>query len=86
MERKLARLANAGLAGEPEHVVFQVQETLQRIEFSQIKFVNENGGAIREVSLVDAVINQPEILHVLNVMGHVCEVSIDENNEVTLYF
>ena len=86
MEKKLARLANRGLAGEPEHVVFQVTENLQCIEFSQVKYVNENGGAVREVSLVDAVLDQPEILHVLNNMGHQCEISIDENDKATLYF
>ena len=48
--------------------------------------MNENGGAAREVSLVDAVLDQPEILHVLNNMGHQCEISIDENDKATLYF
>ena len=86
MEKKLARVVNKGMTGEPEYVVFQIKETLQCVEFSQIKYVDENGGTIREVSLVDADLNQPEILHVLNVMGHECELSIDENNEVTLYF
>ncbi len=86
MEKKLARLSNRGLAGEPEHIVFQVLENLRCVEFSEIKYVNENGGAIREVSLVDSVIDQPEILHVLNGMGHQCEISIDEDNKATLYF
>jgi len=86
MERKLARIVNRGFAGQPEHIVLQVKDTLQCVEFSQIKYVNENGGAIRQISLVDAVLDQPEILHVLNGMGHECEVSINENNEATLYF
>lgn len=86
MEKKLARIVNMGLAGEPQHITFQIKETLQVIEFSQVKYVNENGGAIREVSLVDAVIDQPEVLHVLNNMAHECEISINESNEATIYF
>jgi hypothetical protein len=86
METKLARIVNKGLAGEPEHIVFQIKENLQCVDFSQIKYVDENEGTIREVSLVDADLNQPEILHVLNAMGHECELSINENDEVTIYF
>lgn len=86
MEKQLARIVNKALAGEPEHAVLQVKETLRVVEFSEIKYVNENGGDIRSVSLTNAVLEQPEILHILNVMGHECELSIDENNEVTIYF
>ena len=87
MERKIARVVNTGLAGETEHAVLQIQENLRCIEFSQIKYVNENG-ANREVSLVDAVLDQPEILHILNVLQprHQVEVSIDENDNATIYF
>ena len=87
MERKIARVVNTGLAGEAEHAVLQIQENLKCIEFSQIKYVNENG-ANREVSLVDAVLDQPEILHILNVLQprHQVEVSIDENDNATIYF
>jgi hypothetical protein len=75
------------MAGEPEHAVLQVSENLKCIEFSQIKFVNE-GGSIREVSLVDAVLDQPEILHILNVLEprHQVEVTYDENDNTTIYF
>lgn len=88
MERKIARVVNMGLAGEPEYAVLQIQENLKCIQFSQIKYVNENGGAIREVSLVDAVLDQPEILHILNVLQprHQVEVSLDENDNATIYF
>jgi hypothetical protein len=85
MEKQLARIVNKGLAGEPENVVFQVIENLQCVEFSQIKFINEND-TIREVVLSNSDINQPEILHVLNEMGHECELSVNDGNEVTLYF
>lgn len=86
MEKKLARIVNKGLAGEPEHVVFQIKENLHCVEFSQIKYVSESDGSIREVSLIDATLDQPEILHVLNSMAHECEISINENDEATLYF
>jgi hypothetical protein len=87
MERKIARVVNTGLAGEPEHAVLQIQENLKCVEFSQIKYVNENG-ANREVSLVDVVLDQPEILHILNVLQprHQVEVSLDENDNATIYF
>lgn len=86
MEKKIARIVNKGLAGEPEHAVLQCNEDLRCIEFSDVKFVNENDGEVRGVSLVDAVLDQPEILHILNVKGHECEVSFNEVGEVTLYF
>ena len=86
MEKQLARIVNRALAGEPENVVLQVKDTLQIFEFSEIKYVNENEGAIREVSLIDDTLNQPEILHILNNMGHECFISVDENNFVTVYF
>jgi hypothetical protein len=85
MEKQLARIVNKGLAGEPEYVVFQIKENLQCVEFSQIKFINENG-TLRNVVLSNSDISQPEILHVLNEMGHECELSINDGNEVTLYF
>ena len=87
MDKQIARVVNRGMAGEPEHAVLQVSENLKCIEFSQIKFVNE-GGSIREVSLVDAVLDQPEILHILNVLEprHQVEVTYDENDNTTIYF
>lgn len=85
MEKKLARIVNKGLAGEAEYVVFQIKENLQCVEFSEIKYINENDN-VREVVLSNSDINQPEILHVLNQLGHECELSINEGNEVTLYF
>ena len=85
MEKKLARIVNKGLAGEAEYVVFQIKENLQCVEFSEIKFINENDN-VRDVVLSNSDISQPEILHVLNEMGHECELSINDGNEVTLYF
>ncbi len=87
MEKQLARVVNKALAGEPEHAVLQVKQTLRNFEFSQIGYVNEGNGAnVREVSLTDAVLDQPEILHILNVLGHEVELSYDESGVVTIYF
>jgi len=85
MEKQLAKVVNRGLAGEPENVVLQVIDTLKIFEFSQIKHVDE-AGVIRDVTLIDDTLNQPEIQHILNNMGHDVEITFDENDNVTLYF
>jgi hypothetical protein len=84
METQLARLANKGLADEPENIVLQVIDTLKIVNFSQIKNVIENGET-REVSLIDNNLNQSEIQHVLNT-DHVVNITFDENDNVTLHF
>jgi hypothetical protein len=85
MEKQLAKIVNKGLAGEPENVVLQIIDTLKIFEFSQIKYVDE-AGTIRNVELLDDTLNQPEIEHILNDMGHVVHITFDENDNVTLYF
>lgn len=85
MEKQLAKIVNKGLVGEPENVVLQVIDTLKIFEFSQIKHVDESG-VVRNVALVDDTLNQPEILHILNNMGHDVQITFDENDNVTLYF
>jgi hypothetical protein len=85
MEKQLAKIVNKGLAGEPENVVLQVIDTLKIIEFSQIKKVDE-AGVIRDVTLIDDTLNQPEIQHILNNMGHNVDITFDENDNVTIYF
>jgi hypothetical protein len=84
METQLARLANKGLAGEPENIVLQVIDTLKIVNFSQIKNVIENGET-KEVSLLDNNLNQSEIQHILN-SDHVVNITFDENDNVTLHF
>jgi hypothetical protein len=84
METQLARLANKGLAGEPENIVLQVIDTLKIVNFSQIKYVIENGET-REVSLLDNNLNQPEIQHILNT-DHIVSITFDDTDNVTLYF
>jgi len=85
MEKQSSRIVNKGLAGEPQHLVIQVIDTLKIFEFSQIKHVNESD-VIRDVTLVDDELNPPEILHILNSMGHVVDITFDENENVTIYF
>lgn len=84
MEKQLARLANNGLAGEPENIILQVVDTLKIVEFSQIKYVIENEET-KEVSLINNNLDQPEIQHILN-SNHVVNITFDENDNVTLYF
>jgi hypothetical protein len=85
MEKQLAKVVNKGLVGEPENIVLQVINTLKIIEFSQIKHVDE-AGVIRNVTLIDDTLDQPEIQHILRNMGHDVEITFDENDNVTLYF
>ena len=85
MEQQLAKLANRALAGEPENIVLQVIDTLKIFEFSQIKHVDE-AGSVRDVTLIDDTLDQTEIQHILNNMGHDVNITFDENDNVTLYF
>jgi len=85
MEKQSSRIVNKGLAGEPQHLVIQVTDTLKIFEFSQIKHVNESD-VIRDITLVDNELNQPEILHILNAMGQTVDITFDENENVTIYF
>ena len=85
MDAQFARIVNKGLAGEPENVVLQMIDTLKIFEFSQIKYV-EQGGVIRDVTLIDDTLNQPEIQHILNELNHTVEITFDENDNVTLHF
>jgi hypothetical protein len=85
MEKQLARIVNKGLVDEPENVVLQVKDTLEMFEFSQIKYVDE-AGSIRNVTLIDDTLDQPEILHILNSLMHEVYISFDESKNVTVYF
>ena len=85
MEKRLAKVVNRGLVGEPQNVVLQIIDTLKIFEFSQIKHVDE-AGVIRDVTLIDDTLDQTEIQHILNNMGHDVNITFDENDNVTLYF
>ena len=84
MEKQLARLANKGMAGEPENIILQVVDTLKIVEFSQIKYVIENEET-RETSLTNNNLDQAEIQRILN-SDHVVNITFDENDNVTLHF
>ena len=84
MEKQLARLANSGMAGEPENIILQVIDTLKIVEFSQIKYVIENEQS-REVLLTNNNLSQPEIQHILN-SDHIVNITCDESDNVTLHF
>jgi len=52
MEKQTARIVNIGLAGQPEHAVLQITENLKCVQFSEIKYVSENEGAIHKTSFI----------------------------------
>jgi hypothetical protein len=85
MEKKLFQIMNFGGVGPEEHAGIQLVDGYERYEFSQIKFVDENG-SIREVSINDADISHSDIQHILQNQEHRVEVTVDENTNVTLYF
>ena len=85
MDAQFARIVNKGLEGEPQYIVLQMIDTLKMFEFSQIKHVEE-AGVIRDVTLIDDTLNQPEIQHILNELNHTVEITFDENDTVTLHF
>lgn len=74
MQLYLAKIVNRGLAGQPEHICLQIQSN-KIFEFSQI--IGEN--------ILDNDITHPTIQRILN-EGHEINISIDENDNVTLHF
>jgi hypothetical protein len=78
MGKSLSQVVNAGFAGEPEHIVFQVLDTLQIIELNDITHINQ-GGNPREPRMPE------DMYYVLNHMGHRCYIEQTEFGEKTLY-
>ena len=72
----IVRVVNKGKVGEPEHIVYQNQETKQIIEPSDITRVLR-GGEYEEPDI------DGNLHYVLNHMGHVCEIQIN-SDEYTL--
>ena len=85
MQKYSAQIVNIGGIGELEHPAIQIIESLKIFQFSQIKFVSENGET-KEVTLIDTELGQPDIQHILNNLGHKVDISFDENDNVTLHF
>ncbi len=69
------RIVNKGLAGEPEHAVFQNIETNAVYEFSNI--VGE--------TISDNDLTHPTIQQILN-NGHQVQAEVAEDGTVTLHF
>jgi hypothetical protein len=69
------RIVNKGLAGEPEHAVFQNIETNTVYEFSNI--VGE--------TISDNDLTHPTIQQILN-NGHQVQAEVAEDGMVTLHF
>jgi hypothetical protein len=78
MGKSLTQVVNAGLVGEPEHIVFQILETLEKIELSDITHINHNGD-FREPIMPD------DMYYVLNNMNHRCYIEIGESGEKILH-
>ena len=85
MEKQLAKVVNNAFEGEPQNICLQVTETLQIIPFSKITSINQNG-EIRSVEITDNEFQNTEIQYILNHMGHSVEITVDENDKVTLHF
>ena len=85
MEKQLAKVVNMGLEGEPQNICLQIIETLKVFPFSKIKFISENG-ELRVTEIPDGEYFHSDILHVINNMGHVVDITFDDNDDVTLYF
>lgn len=86
--KRLARVVNMGMAGEPEHAALQIIETNKVFEFSEVKFVYEDGTTVLlEERMNDNDLNQHIIRKILNKQEHTVMLSYFEPNEdVTLYF
>jgi len=85
MEKHLAKVVNMGLTGEPQNICLQIIETLKVFPFSKIKFISENG-EVRPTEIPDGEYLHSDILHVINNMGHVVDITFDDSDEATLYF
>ena len=75
METQLAQIVNIGLAGEPEHAVLQVIDTLKIFEFSKIV----------DDTITNTDITHPIIKRILD-GGHKINITFDENDNVNLHF
>jgi hypothetical protein len=72
---KTARIVNTALDGEPENIAFQILETKEIVQFSDIKFKVINGvfDAIED----ELSFSHPYIQDVYWNKGHECKISLD---------
>jgi len=66
------RVVNKGLAGEPVHRVFQVQDTLEIIEYDTITHTLQSGSHRKSIILSD-------VDYVIQNMGHHCYIEYNDN-------
>ena len=66
MNRYLYQVVNAGLAGEPEHLIFQNPETLERVLPEDILYTYGPDLILREPVFPD------DLIYVLTYMNHRC--------------
>jgi hypothetical protein len=77
MPNYLSQVVNAGLLGEPEHILFQILETKQKIELDEITQVYHNG-ELRNPNMPD------DMKYVLDHMGHRCYIKLTNLGEKIL--
>lgn len=75
METITAKVVNRAYAGEPEDIVLQDIQTNKIYEFSKI--LGEN--------ITDGDLYHPTILRILE-GDHTVQITVDENDNVTLHF
>ncbi len=75
METQVAKIVNAGMAGEPEKIVLQNTTTNTIYEFSQI--VGD--------TITNGDLSHPTIQRIVN-NGFTVDITTDEDNNVTLHF
>ena len=84
MQTITAQIVNKALAGEPEHSCLQLLSTLKIYEFSQIVHTID-GQVVTDETLNDNDMTPFCIQRILS-NGHRVEISVNENDEVTLHF
>ena len=76
---KTARIVNTALAGEPENIAFQILETGQVIQFSDIKYKTTNG----ELSFLEEELSfsHPYVQDIYWNKGHECKIYLNVSGE-----
>jgi hypothetical protein len=79
---KTAKIVNTALVGEPENIAFQILETNQIIQFSDIKYKAING----ELSFLDEELSfsHSYIQDIYWNKGHECKIYVSVAGESTI--
>ena len=78
MKKSTFRIVNAGLVGEPEHIVFQNTETLEILELDSISHTFHN-------ELKREYNNSEDWKYVISNMNQHCEIGSDDVGDLTIY-